>query len=259
MSLETPPFDARRFQELLRTRAIGRFLVYRLVVETTMTLARREASEGAPHGTLVLAEEQTAGRGRRGRSFFSPPGESLYFTLVLRPRPEQVPRLLVATPLAVARACSAEGVAARIKWPNDIWVGDRKLCGMLIDSETVAGEIVAFPGIGINVNADPTVDPELRDTATSLARELGRRVDREALLARICNELEQALGLEDSALDESYKEFSMILGRRVCVIAANREFEGLALALEPGGALRVRRDDGPEEVVLAGEVSLRPT
>src|SRR5207244_793702 len=114
-------FDPAAFQAALNTRTIGRFLLYRPSIDTTMRLARREADEGAPDGTLVLAEEQTAGRGRRGRGFFSPPGENLYFTLLLR-RPAPVHGALpVAVPVAVCEAVRAEGLDARIKWPNDIW------------------------------------------------------------------------------------------------------------------------------------------
>ena len=184
-------FNPATFQNALVTASIGRFLLYRQVLDSTMVLAAREAREGAPHGTIVFAEEQTAGRGRRGRSFYSPAGQNLYFTLVLRCPVEVHRRLPLIVPLAVCTAVQAEAPAARIKWPNDIWIGDRKVAGMLIDAELSATGAVALPGIGINVNADPTVVPELRDIATCLARELGRPVQREALLARICNELER--------------------------------------------------------------------
>jgi BirA family biotin operon repressor/biotin-[acetyl-CoA-carboxylase] ligase len=258
MTSRLPGFEPARFQHHLHTTCIGRFMVYRVKTETTMTLARREADEGAPHGTVVLAEEQTAGRGRRGRSFYSPPGENLYFTFVLRPTRDGLARLPLAVPLAVARACSAEGMRARIKWPNDIWVGERKLCGMLIDSETDEDGVVAYPGIGINVNGDPTRNPELRDTATSLRLEVGKRVDRERLLARLCNLLEEGLELDDQLLGDAYRRFSMVLGRPVRVLAGEREFDALAVGIEVEGGLRVRHEDGDEEVVVAGEVSLRP-
>ncbi|MGK2964915.1 MAG: biotin--[acetyl-CoA-carboxylase] ligase [Tepidiformaceae bacterium] len=251
-------FDPRLFSESLATAAIGRFFLYRTVVETTMTVARREADEGAPHGTLILAEEQTAGRGRRGRSFYSPPGENLYFTLVLRPDSRLHSRLPVIVPLAVARACSIEGVAARIKWPNDIWVGARKLSGMLIDSETGPAGAVVYPGIGINVNGDPTINPELRDIATSLFLETGRHITRELLLARVCNELESLAVLPDSELGDAYRESSMIVGKRVLVAAGDMTYEADAVAVDPSGALVVRRDDGTDDTLLAAEVTIRP-
>jgi BirA family biotin operon repressor/biotin-[acetyl-CoA-carboxylase] ligase len=238
---------------------LGRFLIYRRVTETTMVLARREAEEGAPHGTLVLAEEQTAGRGRRGRSFFSPAGRNLYFTMVLR-LPIEVHRLLpVSVPLAVCAAARAEGVDARIKWPNDVWVGERKLSGMLIDAEITAQGALALPGIGINVNGDPTVLPELRNSATSLARELGRDVDREELLARLCGELERVLACPREAVIEEYREMSMILGRRVLVHPAEGQpWAGEATEIAEDGGLVVVRETGGVETVAAADVSVRP-
>jgi len=254
-----PVFDAALFQRELRTEQIGRFLVYRAMTETTMTLARREADEGAAHGALVLAEEQTAGRGRRGRSFYSPAGDNLYFTLVLRCGLEAHRRLPVTVPLAVARACRAEGVDARIKWPNDIWVGERKLSGMLIDAEVTPRGAVAFPGIGINVNGDPTSNPELREIATSFARELGRRVSRERLLANVCNELEAAIDLDATALAVNYRELSMILGRGITVQPLGAgAYAALAVDIEADGTLIVVREDGTKDTVAAADVSVRP-
>lgn len=260
MAMAATPFDPARFQRDLATEAIGRFLLYRLETETTMVLARREADEGAPHGTLVLAEAQTAGRGRRGRTFHSPAGENLYFTLVLRLPERQHARLPLVVPLAVARACAAEGVDARIKWPNDIWVRDLKVSGMLIDAEVTPDGAIAFPGIGINVNGDPTVIPDLRGIATSLARERGARVDREALLARICNELEWLLRAGGPSLAAAYRGMSMILGREIIVQPGGDEpsYSGHAEEIESDGSLRVRLPDGSVRVVMAADVTVRP-
>jgi len=252
-------FSAPDFHAALTTRSIGRYLLYRPQTETTMILARREAEEGGPDGTIALAEEQTAGRGRRGRSFYSPPGENLYFTMVLRLPLDVHRRLPVAVPLAVAAACAQEGVEARIKWPNDIWVGERKLSGMLIDAELTGNGAIAFPGIGVNVNGDPTLNPELRDIATSLRRELGRTVQRELLLARICNGLEETLALPERELLDAYRKLSMVLGRRVTVSPAQgRGFEAVADSIREDGSLVVRRADGTVETVTAADVSLRP-
>ncbi len=257
MSFDTA-FRPDRFQAALRTRLIGRFLTYRPRVDTTMVLARREVSEGAAHGTLVLAEEQTAGRGRKGRSFFSPPGENLYFTMVLR-LPAELQRVLpVAAPVAVCEAIRDEGVDARIKWPNDIWIGERKVCGMLIDAESTPEGMVAFPGIGINVNGDPTVNPELVDIATSIYRELGQAVKREELLARICNGLELLL-LEtpESEVVRRYRSLSMIVGRHVTVtLDTGPSFDGIAEDIGADGSLLVRRD-GVLETVTAADVTVR--
>ncbi len=257
--MNQPAFDPRCFQSALTTATVGRFLIYRERTETTMELARREAHEGAPHGTLVLTEEQTAGRGRKGRSFHSPPGENLYFTLVLRLPLDQHRRLPVIAPVAVCAAVAAEGVQARIKWPNDIWAGERKLCGMLIDAELTADGALAMPGIGINVNGDPTRNPELAAIATSVARELGHPVAREELLAHVCNELEAAIDSPPGELMLRYRVMSMILGRRVTVLPAVGEpFEANASEVAGDGSLVVVRDNGLSEQLNAAEVSLRP-
>lgn len=253
------PFSPAIFQQLLTTEAVGRFLIYRLSTETTMALARREAEEGAPHGTLVLAEEQTAGRGRRGRTFASPAAENLYFTLVLRPTIDVHRRLPVILPVALCAAVQSEGVDARIKWPNDIWVGDRKLSGLLIDAELRPEGPLAMPGIGINVNGDPTVIPELASSATSVRRELGYTVVREALLARVCNELEAILAEPAADTMRRYVEFSMVLGREIVVTPAHETpFSATAESIAPDGALVVVRGSGTRETITAADVSVRP-
>lgn len=255
----TTPFDPAAFQAALTTTAIGRFLLYRERTETTMILARREADEGAPHGTIVLAEEQTAGRGRKGRSFHSPAAENLYFTLLLRLPLESHRRLPLSLPLAVAKAVAADGVDARIKWPNDVWAGDRKLCGMLIDAEMTGREALAMAGIGINVNGDPTLIPELAGIATSVARELRHSVPRELLLARVCNELEQTIALAPGALAAAYRKMSLVLGRTVLVSPVAAEpFAAVASDIDETGALVVTLPDGERRVLNAAEVSLRP-
>jgi len=252
-------FDPAHFQASLATAAVGRYLVYREVIPSTMDLARREADEGAPHGTVVIAEEQTAGRGRRGRAFYSPAGQNLYVTFVLRCPMEVHRRLPLIVPVAVCRAIQIEEPRARIKWPNDIWLGERKVAGMLIDAEMSPGGALALPGIGINVNGDPTVLPELREIATSLARSAGRPVSREALLAALCNELERICSTSPGECLDAFRNLSSTLGRRVLVSPVGSDpFEGTAYAIEEDGSLAVRLADGTTEVVTAADVSLRP-
>jgi BirA family biotin operon repressor/biotin-[acetyl-CoA-carboxylase] ligase len=257
--MHMPSLDLAAFDAALLTRDIGHNVVYRDVVDSTMDVARQQAAFGAPHGTLVVAEMQTAGRGRRGRSFHSPAGENLYFTLILRLDEAAHRALPVAVPLAVCRAVRATGVEARIKWPNDIWAGERKLAGMLIDAETTPAGPVAYPGIGINVNGDPTLEPSLRDIATSIRRELGRPVSREALLARCCNALEDALDRSPAERLAAYRDLSMILGREVTVHPANAEpYPAVALTIASDGSLVVTLPDGSIETVTAADVSIRP-
>jgi BirA family biotin operon repressor/biotin-[acetyl-CoA-carboxylase] ligase len=184
--------------------------------------------------------------------------ENLYFTLVLRCPMDVHRRLPVIVPTAVCRAIREVVPAAAIKWPNDIWISERKACGMLIDAEIPPGGAVAFPGIGINVNGDPTLQPELRDIATSLARETGSSVSRERLLASICNELEMLLEADEGHVASQYREMSCILGRQVTVHPHGAEaFEGVATEIALTGDLGVRRADGSVEWVTAADVTLR--
>ncbi|MBI5947501.1 MAG: biotin--[acetyl-CoA-carboxylase] ligase [Chloroflexi bacterium] len=253
-------FSVASFESALAPGAvIGGNLVYRRVVVSTMDVARELATAGEPHGTLVLAEEQTAGRGRRGRSFQSPAGGNLYFTLVLRLPVDVHRRLPLIVPLAVANACREEGADALIKWPNDIWVGRRKLSGMLIDAELAPEGPIAFPGIGINVNSDPSTLPGLADVATSLRNELGRDVDREALLARVCRELETWLAAPPKTVTAAYRALSLVIGKPVVVHPTGGEpYEAVASAIAPDGALVVTLPGGRLESVVAADVSVRP-
>lgn len=242
-----------------QSREIGKYVVYREIVDSTMDVARSKANDGAPHGTLVLAEEQTAGRGRRGRSFYSPPMENLYFTLVLRCPMDVHRRLPVIVPVAVCDAIREFVPTGAIKWPNDIWVGERKVCGMLIDAEIGPEGPVAFPGIGINVNGDPTIQPELRDIATSLAREAGELVSREKLLAGICDRLEVLLAADEHEVASRYRELSCVLGREVTVHPHTGDsYSGTAIEIAERGDLGVRLKDGRTVWVTAADVTLRP-
>ncbi len=146
--------DLDRLQTLLKTNFVGRSVTYQDSVDTTMAVAADEASAGAPEGAVVVAEEQTAGRGRMGRSWVSPPGDNLYFTLILRPTLEQLRYLAVIAPLAVSLAIEeTTGLMPRIKWPNDVLIGDRKVCGVLVETNLTGDEVQnALIGIGINVN-----------------------------------------------------------------------------------------------------------
>ncbi len=252
-------FDTAAFIAALRTNVIGRHLSTFESVGSTMDLAREAAAAEAAHGSLILAEEQTAGRGRRGRGFHSPPGDNLYFTLILRLTVEQGRRLPIEVPLAVCEALRTEGVDALIKWPNDIWVNERKLCGMLIDSEVSEGAFIAYPGIGINVNGDPRFNPEIREIATSLFVLTARHIEREALLARVCNGLEASAGLATEALVAAYRDRSLVLGRAVVVSPTGDEpYEAVADAIAGDGSLVVVRPSGERLTLAAGEVSLRP-
>ncbi len=257
--IEAPALDLSAFQASLTTSELGRNVVYQASAPSTMDVARQEAGDGAAHGTLVFAEEQTAGRGRRGRSFYSPANQNLYFTFVLRLPLAVHRRLPVILPLAVARAIRERGLDAQIKWPNDIWINGRKVCGMLIDGELTYNGGLAFPGIGINVNGDPNENPDLAGLATSLSIELGHETSREHLLAAVCNHLEQLLSVPQPELVAEYRELSCTLGHEVTVSPAGGEpYEAKALSISEDGELMVRRADGLVVAVNAADVSIRP-
>jgi len=248
-------------------RWLGRELVYKVRTASTMDDARSLAENGAPSGTVVFAEEQTAGRGTRGRTWVSPAGQNLYFTIVLRPDTTQLQKLSLITPVAIANAVEQVlGLYPRIKWPNDLHLKGKKFAGILIEGEW-AGDTPAFAlvGVGVNVNFDPAPHAAQIDRpATSLAIENGRPVAREPLLATIFASFERAFeGAAHPALFHGWRARQEILGRSVTLSgsAAIRELggaiEGVAEDVDESGALLVRLADRELRRFHAGEVTLR--
>ena len=246
--------------EKLETRYLGRNLLYLTQTATTQDVARAEAERGAPEGTAVLAEEQTAGRGRLGRPWVSPAGKNIYLTLVMRPPARQLRVLSIVSPLAIAEALEdAAGLTARIKWPNDVLVGGRKIAGILIETALAGDELkYALVGMGLNVNLDLEAEPEIADIATSVRRELGRDASREELLAALLNvfEARYSEALKGDAPFRAWRSRLETLGRRVRATLAGRVEEGVAEDVDAEGNLLIRRDDGSLATVEAGDVTL---
>ncbi|MDO5379059.1 MAG: biotin--[acetyl-CoA-carboxylase] ligase [Clostridia bacterium] len=245
----------------LRTKWAGRPIVSLRTVDSTNRRARELAAQGAPEGTLVIAEEQTAGRGRRGRGWISPPGESIYMTLILRPdvHPSQVAGLSLQTALAVARAIDRQtGLAAAIKWPNDIVCHGKKVCGMLLEmnaDEQSVHDVVA--GIGINVH-QKRMPEEIEKTAASLDMLSGGVCSRAALVRAFLEEYEDVCALAArGGLMAAYRERSATLGARVQVIAPAGSFVGTAREITESGSLLVEDEQGRLREVLAADVSVR--
>ncbi len=240
---------------------MGRTISYHESTTSTMDVARSDAEEGAPDGAVVVAEEQTAGRGRMGRSWVSPPGAGLYFTVILRPRLDQLRYLAVIAPLAVCRAIEeTTGLFTRIKWPNDVLVEGKKVCGVLPQSELADEQVLfALLGAGINVNLDVAAHPEIREIATSLRSELGREVSREEVLAATLNHLEtlcEALR-RGEVVSVGWKKRLDTLGKPVRVQTAGGIEEGIVVDADSDGTLILRRDDGSHVRLDAGEVLAR--
>jgi BirA family biotin operon repressor/biotin-[acetyl-CoA-carboxylase] ligase len=244
---------AGRVLEGLATRSVGRPLHLHGDVASTNDLALDLLQDGAPHGTTVAADGQTAGRGQRGRSWHSPSGVGLYVSVVLRgSRPLDAPTLVVAgVGLGLAEGLErVTGARVEIKWPNDLWCGGRKLSGILVESRGFRPEEPAFvAGMGINVNHGERDFPaDLRGTATSLALATGRRHDRAAVLRSVLEALEprvdQALAGGTSDLDDSYRERSVLRGRRVELLEGDRPLTGTVVDLSAREGLLVRLAGG---------------
>ncbi len=251
-------FDSQRFTALARERRLALGAPFSAVEETGSTNddALLAARAGAPHGATFLADAQRSGRGRRGRAWVSPPGENLMFSVVLRPRlePERVSSLTLVVGLSVREAVDKRlDGAARVKWPNDVVVETRKLAGILVESQLIAGRIEALvAGIGINVGSTPV---EVSDLATSL-RALGcADLERESLLCDVLGGLEARLSIHARAgiggLIEELRAHDALIGRRVRV----DESTGIARGIDAGGALLLEDETGIRPIV-SGTVEL---
>lgn len=258
------PFDPERFEALRQARGVslGTPLTCLATTTSTMDEARAAARQGAPSGSLFIAEHQTQGRGRRGNRWFSPPGENLMLSLVLRPSPNlgssaspALGGLTLAIGLAV-RAAVARQVPAQVKWPNDVLVGDRKIAGVLVESQIQGPALLALVvGVGVNVEAE-SFPPELEHTATSFRR-LHCSVTRETLALEFLEALEpRLLALEGQgfpALLSELAEHDALLGRQIRV----GECQGLGRGIDGQGGLIIEDPSGTRHIVLAGQVEWR--
>lgn len=262
------PFDITRFHALLTTTSFGRNLIFEHSVGSTMDVARDAAQHGAVEGTVALADEQTAGRGRLGRAWITPPATNLAATLLLRPPASVLRAIAMIAPLAICYAVEEiASVHADIKWPNDVQIRGKKLAGILIEvpqppspsSAGGAGESIVLVGSGINVNFDPGVHEEIRDIATSLKAELGHDTDREALLASYLLHFERlyTAARTGESIRDRWRERLVTLGQQVRATWQGGATEGLAEDVDAHGALLVRTPGGELVRVEAGDVTLR--
>jgi BirA family biotin operon repressor/biotin-[acetyl-CoA-carboxylase] ligase len=255
-----------KIQAQLRSRLIGRPLEVVAEIGSTNDHVMAAGRAGAAEGLAVLADRQTAGRGRRGHSWASPAGIGLYTSILLRPShsPAGVSLLTLVAGLGVAEAIEeSAGVATRLKWPNDILVEGRKVAGILAEMASVDEKVShVVIGIGINVNHGPQDLPgELFQAATSLYLATGRSIPRGELAAAVYNHLDRWYQVFREGRIETIlaagRERSATLGRPVDVLADEGRWHGLAVDLEADGALLVREEGGELRRVLANDVSIR--
>lgn len=246
----------------LRAKSIGTRMEVHEALDSTNTRAKALAATGAPHGYLVIAESQSSGKGRMGRSFFSPEHSGIYITYVLRPRmlAEQAVMITSLAAVAVARAIeTVADVAVKIKWVNDLYINDRKACGILCEAslDFESGQLeYAVLGIGVNVARMDFPEP-LRDIATSIENECGEAVSRSRLIAEISNQLDELYDQLDTGefMAES-RARSNVIGRDVRVFRGDESFEARALDIDEMGRLVIRTGKGVSRVG-SGEVSLK--
>jgi BirA family biotin operon repressor/biotin-[acetyl-CoA-carboxylase] ligase len=226
-----------------------------------MDVARREVGRGAAEGTVVVAGEQTAGRGRQGRSWLSPQG-SIALSVIFRPSLSHLIGIVMVAPLAVVRAVRrATGLETGIKWPNDVLLGGKKVCGVLVESGLKGGQVdYAIAGLGLNVDFDPAAWPDIAAIATSLSAGLGRSLPLGEVLGPLLEELDR-LYLSLRAGEPVYREWQAHLetiGQQVTVRGQGWQEEGVAEGVDPDGSLLLRREDGTLRRLFSGEVlSLR--
>lgn len=239
-------------------------IVFRETLASTNTLARELAVSGAPGGTVVLTEEQTAGKGRMGRKWLSPPHVNLLFSLLLRPRMHLEDVFLLTMALALATISGIYEMCRlnpMIKWPNDLYASGKKLGGMLSEFSARGRSLdYVVLGLGLNVNWKPSKEKVGRYPATSILCETGRKVSREDLLVHILKRFESHyLDVQAGKTDTYYERWndrSMLLGRRVELRTSTGRVCGKAIRTERNGALVVLDDQGQERKIVSGDVTV---
>jgi len=242
----------------LGTNFVGQRVIYYPRLTSTMDEAAREAQQGAAEGTIVVADEQTAGRGRLKRNWLSPRG-SIALSVILYPSLAHLPYLIMLASLAVVHSIEAvTGLKSQIKWPNDVLINGKKVCGILIESEMQSGTVdYAIIGIGINVNLRISTFPDILSIATSLYDELGREVSRVSLIQRLLVEIEKLyVSLPAESVYEEWRNRLVTLGKKVQVKSGKTMYEGVAESVSSDGSLLLRQMDGKLAKILAGDASL---
>lgn len=252
-------------ESLMHTDWAGKKVIYFAETDSTNIRAKSLAEQGAEHGTLVVADMQYAGKGRRGRGWISATGTSIYMSVILRPSfiPARAPMLTLVMAYSVLQAVrEREGLDAMIKWPNDLVLNGKKICGILTEMSAEIDYINhVVIGVGVNTNEEQYPE-EIKETATSLRIEKGSRIKRGDLIACIMKKFEENYTLflrtEDlSGIQEAYNQVLVNSGRPVRVLEPGHEYDAVALGITKTGELQVEKADGTLEKIFAGEVSVR--
>ena len=239
-------------------------VIYKNSVDSTNELAKKLAAEGAADGTIIVAEEQTGGKGRLQRNFFSPKEKGIWFSVILRPQclPKDAPKFTLMAAVAVARAMEKFKLHAGIKWPNDILFDGKKLVGILTEMSAEIGHVnYIVVGIGINVNVRREEFPAaIREIATSLSEMAGENLNRVEFFRALLEEIDK-LYIENNfdTVFKLWRKYNITLGKKVTVLSAESGeiFTGLAVDIDAEGALIVD-SGGEKKIVYAGDVSIRP-
>jgi BirA family biotin operon repressor/biotin-[acetyl-CoA-carboxylase] ligase len=265
--ISTP--DILTFEEIknfLNTEYIGKNIIYYDSIGSTNSKAKELAEVGQEHGTVIVSEEQTLGRGRLGRNWVSPKHKGIWMSIILRPNiiTENISQITLLGAAAVHKAIMKMGIETSIKWPNDIVLNSKKICGILTE---MSGEVdhinYLVMGIGINVNLKKEDLPEdLKDIATSLALESGKYIDRKLLLAHVLNIFEELYSefVEKGSIKETIdicRENSMLIGQEIQLVNRGKITIAKAIDISEQGELVIENCNGIIEYIVSGEVSVR--
>jgi BirA family biotin operon repressor/biotin-[acetyl-CoA-carboxylase] ligase len=249
----------------LSTNFLGSSIIHFDTIPSTNIKAKELAQE-AEDGTVIISEEQTSGKGRLGRHWVSPKGKGIWMSIILKPSidPMEASKITLIGAAAVFNALEKRNIKALIKWPNDLVVNNKKVCGILTEMSAELNKIhYLVIGIGINVNVDKEEFPEdMKDTATSLKMVTGETVDRRNLVCDVLNffEILYTKFIDTGFISDSIKickENSIFIGQDVRIIRLNKEFIAKAIDLDDEGQLIIQLEDGTIEKVFSGEVSMR--
>ena len=252
--------SADSIKQDLDTRFIGHNVIYYATLPSTMDAAREQAAKKVPEGTVVIAGEQTTGRGRIKRAWVSPEG-NIALSIILYPPPKHLPYLVMVASLAVVHCIqSVTGLKAQIKWPNDVLIKGKKVCGILIENKIVGNKVDhVIMGIGMNVNLKVADYPDIASFATSLSSELGQELSLVEVTRQLLREIEtHYLKLPDGdALYREWRDNLATIGKNVRATWGDTVYEGIAESVAEDGSLLLRGTDGKLTRIVAGDVTLR--